>query len=126
MTEQELDSFFIETLNKALAEMKISLEYIKDIPGDDYDDVRSDYKFMIEDLSSILKNVKSINDLAEMDDETIGAVFDYIEMYAEGFVISNEPGQKEKDMAEYEKIQTLMDLFYDEDDDLDDDDDQEK
>lgn len=125
MTEKEMDSFFIETLKKALTNMKDCLEYIKDEPGEIYDEIRDGYECEIQELSEIVGSINSIGDLAEKDEETIGAVFDYLEGYYDNFVISSDEKQQASDLKEYEKLSTLMDMFYDEEDDEYDDEEEE-
>ena len=120
MTEKEMDSFFVETLKKSLADMKDCLEYIKDEPGEIYDEIREGYECEIQELSEIVGSINSLGDLAEKDEETIGAVFDYLEGYYDNFVISSDEKKQAADLKEYEKLSILMDMFYDEDEEYDD------
>lgn len=120
MTEEELDIFFIETLKKALADMKECRDYVKDLGTPEYKEICQDYKDDIDLLSSILKSVQTIDDLAEMDEESITAVYDFIATYADNFLIHPDSPQKEADLAEYEKLEELLNLFMDtEDEDFD-------
>ena len=120
MTEKEMDSFFVETLKKSLADMKDWLEYKKDEPGEIYDEIREGYECEIQELSEIVGSINSLGDLAEKDEETIGAVFDYLEGYYDNFVISSDEKKQAADLKEYEKLSILMDMFYDEDEEYDD------
>ncbi len=116
MTDQELDELLIETLKKILADTKECADYVKDIHTEEYKEIQEEYDYIINDVTDLLKNVKTIEDLAEMDDDRIGDVFTYLETYADNFIISHEPEHYKKDMEEYEKIESLLNLFYDEDD----------
>lgn len=123
MTEDELEPFFFETLKKILSELKSGLEYIKDESGEEYDEIREDYVRSIKDLTEISESTSTFDALAEMDDEKIDTVFDCLEGYFDNFVISSDPVRHEKDMEEYQKLEILMDMFFDdEEDDYDDDD----
>lgn len=113
MTDEELDIFFIETLKKALADMKECRNYVKDLGTPEYKDICQDYADDIDLLSSILKTVQTIDDLAEMDEESITAVYDFIATYADNFLIHPDSPQKEADLAEYDKLEELLDLFMD-------------
>ncbi len=113
MTEKEMDVFFTSTLKKILNELQDCAEYIRNLHGKEYDEIREDYAYTIEDLSDIIENIKSIADLSEMDEETIGAVFDYLEEYSDNFIISSDEGQMKKDLDEYKKLEEILDLFYD-------------
>lgn len=115
MTEKEMDLFFMDALKKFLKETEDCAEYIKGIKGRDYDEIRAEYEYVIADLQDLLDNIRTLEDLAQMDEETIGAVFDYIQEYADNFVISNEAEQQKKDLEEYAKIEEILDLFFDED-----------
>ena len=128
MTEKEMDLFFMQTLEKILSDMKGCLEYIKDEPGEIYDEIREGYGYEIEELSGIIESIGSIADLAEKDEETIGAVYDYLEGWYDNFVIASGGKQQEEDLKEYEILSELMALFFDEDEDYyyDDDDEDEE
>ena len=96
MTEKEMDLFFMQTLEKILSDMKGCLEYIKDEPGEIYDEIREGYGYEIEELSGIIESIGSIADLAEKDEETIGAVYDYLEGWYDNFVIAPESGHRHR------------------------------
>ena len=117
MTERELDDFFVLTLKNLLLDMKDCKNYVKDIKTPEYKEILEDYDASINLLSDLLKSVKTIEDLAEQDEETISDVYDLIAGYADNFIISSKPEQKEKDLLEYEKLEELLSLFLDEDDD---------
>jgi len=116
MTDEELDKLLVDTLGKILADTKECADYVKDIHTEEYKEIQEDYEYVIDDVTDLLKNVKGLDDLADMDDDRIGDVFTYLEAYADNFVVSHEPENYKKDMAEYEKIESLLNLFYDEDD----------
>lgn len=118
MTDKEMDDFLVSTLQKILQEMKECADYVKDLTTPEYEEIKEYYEDVIADLSKILKTVKSVEDLAEMDEDEIGYVFEYLEDYATNFIISNVSEQKVKDQEEYNKLDELLYLFYDDDDDL--------
>lgn len=109
------DLFFIELLNKILAEYKECAEYTKNIHSPIYDEINEDHQACIAELTELLEEVHSIDDLAEYEEDVIYDVFEFIEEYASNFVISEEETQKKIDTAEYNKIQDLLNLFMDED-----------
>lgn len=113
MTEKEQDDFFIKILNKILEETKECADYINKYDSKNYRLVKKDYDSDIKELSKILSSVKSIDDLAEKDEETINLVFDYIVNYAENMVISADEKQKKEDMKEAEKLEEIINLFID-------------
>ena len=117
MTEEELDEYFICTLKKILEEVKDCKDYVKDLHTPEYDEINADYDEQIEELSSIIKEVSSVDDLAQMDEETITAVYDFIADYADNFLIAPDGKQQEKDWAEYDKLEELLDLFMDTEED---------
>lgn len=116
MTDDELDTFFVELLNRILDEVKDCLEYLGKPKTKEQKEIKKDYDFVIKHISKLLKSVKSIDDLAEEDDDTIDSVYGYIEAYAENFVISADEPQKSRDLEEYKKIEEILDLFLDTDD----------
>ena len=117
MTEEELDEYFIETLKKILEDVKNCKDYIKDLNTPEYDEIRADYDEQISLLNSLLAGIKGIDDLAQMDEETITAVYDFIADYADNFLIASDGEQQEKDWAEYDKLEELLDLFMDTEED---------
>lgn len=116
MTDDELDTFFVELLNRILDEVKDCSEYLGKPKTKEQKEIKKDYDFVIKHISKLLKSVKSIDDLAEEDDDTIDSVYGYIEAYAENFVISADEPQKSRDLEEYKKIEEILDLFLDTDD----------
>ncbi len=116
MTEEEMDDFFIETLKKILLDMKDSFESVKNENSEEYQEIKEDYEYVIEDLSNILKSVKTLDDLALLDEEEIGNVYEYIEAYTDNFVIRSEEDSRKKDLEEHQKLEELLDLFLDDDD----------
>lgn len=117
MTDQELDTFFIQTLKNILSEYKDYAAYLKEPLSAEDKELMEDYEYVIKDLTEILNEVKGIDDLAELDEETITAVFDYIEEYASNFVISAADNpQRQNDLDAYSKIEEILDLFLDDDD----------
>lgn len=113
MTEDEMDDFFIETLKKILLDMKDSFESVKNENSEEYQEIKEDFEYVISDLTNILSSVKSLDDLALLDEEEIGNVYDYLDSYAEVFVIRAEPELRKKDLAEYKKLEEILDLFLD-------------
>lgn len=113
MTDQELDELLVSTLKLVLEDTKECADYVKDLHTPEYEEIKEDYAYQIEDLEDILAQVKSLDDLAEFDEDTITAVYDYIACYTDYFIISNDPTQKEKDLIHHAKLQELLDLFLD-------------
>lgn len=116
MTDDELDTYFINLLKAILEDMKDCKAYLKEPLSPEDKEIMEDYDYVINDLSQILKQIKSIDDLAELDEEAINNVYDYIESYATNFIISAYEPQRQKDLEEYEKIEEILDLFLDDDD----------
>lgn len=116
MTDEELDIYFIDILNRVIAELKDCADYVRELHTPEYDEINEDFDYSITQLTALLKEVHTIDDLAQQNDDLITDVFEYIQCYADNFIISNEPVQKEKDLAEYEKLEELLNLFLDTDD----------
>lgn len=122
MTYEELDEFYIQTLKNILADTKECKDYVKNLHTPEYDDINQDYDESISLLDKLISTTKSIDDLAELGEDTITLVYDLIASYADNFLISADPKQRKKDMKEYDKLEELMSLFLDTDDDYDDED----
>ena len=116
MTDEELDLFLIETLKNILENVKEYKDYVKDLNTAEYKEIKDYYDDEIGLLSRLIKEIKGIEDLAEYDEETITAVYDLIADFADNFIISADGLQREKDLAEYDKLEELMALFLDADD----------
>lgn len=117
MDYEETDLFFIQTLKNILSDVKECKAYVKDLHTPEYDEINADYDEQISDLEDLLKTIKTIDDLAELSEERITAVYDYLADFADNFIISADPVQKEKDLQEYEKLEGLLNLFLDTDED---------
>ncbi len=120
MTYEQLDEFYIQTLKKILADTKECKDYVKDLHTPEYDDINQDYDESISLLNKLISTTKTIDDLAELGEDEITLVYDLIASYADNFIISADPKQRKKDMKEYDKLEELMSLFLDADDDYDD------
>jgi hypothetical protein len=120
MTYEQLDEFFIQILKNILSDTKECKEYVKDLHTPEYDEINQDYDDSIKLLTRLISTTKTIDDLAELDEDTITLVYDLIASYADNFLISSNPAQKKKDIKEYEKLEELMSLFLDADDDFED------
>lgn len=121
MTYEELDEFFIETLKKILAETKDCKEYVKNLHTPEYVEINRDYDDSIALLEKLISNTKTLDDLAETDEDTITQVYDYIASYADNLLISPDPKQRKLDMKKYYKLEELMSMFLDTEDDYDED-----
>lgn len=115
MTDEELDEYFVHVLKTILEEYKEYAACIKTPVSEDDQEMMEDYDYVIQDLSEILSQVTCIEDLAEMDEDTITAVYNYIDEHTTNFVIAADGPQREKDMAEHGKLVELLDLFLDDD-----------
>ena len=120
MTYEQLDEFYIQTLKKILADTKECKDYVKDLHTPEYDDINQDYDESISLLNKLISTTKTIDDLAELGEDEITLVYDLIASFADNFIISADPKQRKKDMKEYDKLEELMSLFLDADDDYDD------
>ena len=122
--ENEIDSFFTDCLEEFLQVKKDELNYLLShkIQYSDtsknsiFGELKEDLENVISDLKKLLSTIKTIDDISLSGDETINNVFEYLEEYADNFVISDEKNQRKKDYVKYHKIEELLFLFYDEDD----------
>ncbi len=122
MTDEELDIFFIEELKKILADMKDCSEAAKKQTWEEYDEIKEDYAYVIDDLENLLETVHSIDELALTSDEEITNVYEYLEAYRDYLPISTEPEEQKKNLQEYNNITEILDLFTDDEEDEDFDD----
>lgn len=125
----KLDIFFIDCLKEFLEQKTEELNYLlenKKSYGSTeknsiFGELKEDLDSVISDLKKILSKIQTIDDLSLSDDETINSVFEYLEEFADNFVISNDKNQRKKDYDKYHQIEELLFLFYDEDEEFDDD-----
>ncbi len=120
MAEKEMDEILVKCLENYLQEKKDFAQYLNS--SNDkvflqiFAEVKEENDFIINDVQEILKSVDSVESLAEQSEEVISNAFEYLEEYADSFIISADKEQRKKDEAEYEEIQNLLMLFYDEED----------
>ena len=116
MTDEELDLFLVETLKNIFEDVKASAEYSKKYSGPEYDEINEDYAFVLDDLAMLVKEVNAVQDLAQYDEDELGNVYEYIEGFAQSFVIPPETDEAYQDaLKEYAKLEELLDLFLDDD-----------
>lgn len=127
--DSQIDKFFINCLKEFLQIKKDELNYLEkkssaysDTSKDSiFGELKEDLESVISSLTEILSKIQTIDDLSLSDDETINSVFEYLEEFADNFVISNDKNQRKKDYDKYHQIEELLFLFYDEDEEFDDD-----
>ena len=120
MAEKEMDEILVKCLENYLQEKKDFAQYLNSRNDkfflQIFAEVKEENDFIINDVQEILKSVDSVESLAEQSEEVISNAFEYLEEYADSFIISADKEQRKKDEAEYEEIQNLLMLFYDEED----------
>ena len=120
MVEKEMDEILVKCLENYLQEKKDFAQYLNSrndkVFLQIFAEVKEENDFIINDVQEILKSVDSVESLAEQSEEVISNAFEYLEEYADSFIISADKEQRKKDEAEYEEIQNLLMLFYDEED----------
>ena len=120
MAEKEMDEILVKCLENYLQEKKDFAQYLNSrndkVFLQIFAEVKEENDFIINDVQKILKSVDSVESLAEQSEEVISNAFEYLEEYADSFIISADKEHRKKDEAEYEEIQNLLMLFYDEED----------
>ncbi|MGN0726501.1 MAG: hypothetical protein ACI4LR_10050 [Treponema sp.] len=120
MAEKEMDEILVKCLENYLQEKKDFAQYLNSrndkVFLQIFAEVKEENDFIINDVQEILKSVDSVESLAEQSEEVISNAFEYLEEYADSFIIAADKEQRKKDEAEYEEIQNLLMLFYDEED----------
>ena len=120
MAEKGMDEILVKCLENYLQEKKDFAQYLNSrndkVFLQIFAEVKEENDFIINDVQEILKSVDSVESLAEQSEEVISNAFEYLEEYADSFIISADKEQRKKDEAEYEEIQNLLMLFYDEED----------
>ena len=120
MAEKEMDEILVKCFENYLQEKKDFAQYLNSrndkVFLQIFAEVKEENDFIINDVQEILKSVDSVESLAEQSEEVISNAFEYLEEYADSFIISADKEQRKKDEAEYEEIQNLLMLFYDEED----------
>ena len=120
MAEKEMDEILVKCLENYLQEKKDFAQYLNSrndkVFLQIFAEVKEENDFIINDVQEILKSVDSVESLAEQTEEVISNAFEYLEEYADSFIISADKEQRKTDEAEYEEIQNLLMLFYDEED----------
>ena len=120
MAEKEMDEILVKCLENYLQEKKDFAQYLNSrndkVFLQIFAEVKEENDFIINGVQEILKSVDSVESLAEQSEEVISNAFEYLEEYADSFIISADKEQRKKDEAEYEEIQNLLMLFYDDED----------
>lgn len=112
MTKEPSDKDMFTTLNKVLKNLKDYYISVKDYKEEEWKDIAEDFQEAASTLEDILKETNSIDELSQYDEDTIGFVFECLEEYADAFEIDHTSEENlKRTEAEYEMIQSLLDLF---------------
>lgn len=122
MTDDELDQYFVDTIKAVLNLFKESADYERKYNDEAAQDNIEYYQQMISSLEEVCKNAGTIDDLGDFSEDVITDIFDAITAYAEAFTISADPQQRKTDLQEYEKLEELLYVFCDSDEDDEEDD----
>ncbi|MCQ2600592.1 MAG: hypothetical protein MJ184_04450 [Treponema sp.] len=122
MTDDELDQYFVDTIKAVLDLFRESADYEGKYNDEAAQDNIEYYQQMISSLEEVCKNAGTIDDLGDFSEDVITDIFDAITAYAEAFIISAEPQQRKTDLQEYEKLEELLYVFCDSDEDDEEDD----
>lgn len=122
MTDDELDQYFVDTIKAVLDLFRESADYERKYNDEAAQDNIEYYQQMISSLEEVCKNAGTIDDLGDFSEDVITDIFDAITAYAEAFIISAEPQQRKTDLQEYEKLEELLYVFCDSDEDDEEDD----
>lgn len=122
MTDDELDQYFVDTIKAVLDLFRESADYERKYNDEAAQDNIEYYQQMISSLEEVCKNAGTIDDLGDFSEDVITDIFDAITAYAEAFTISADPQQRKTDLQEYEKLEELLYVFCDSDEDDEEDD----
>ena len=117
MTEKEQDEFLIQVLARFIESLKESTEAEKQKNYPNAQTSIADNEQTISALTEIAAKINSIEELAELGGDAIDIVFEAVSAYAGDFVISADPDQRKRDFEECSKLEEIIWLFYDEEDD---------
>lgn len=119
MTDDELDQYFVDTIKAVLDLFRESADYERKYNDEAAQDNIEYYQQMISSLEEVCKNAGTIDDLGDFSEDVITDIFDAITAYAEAFTISADPQQRKTDLQEYEKLEELLYVFCDSDEEDD-------
>lgn len=101
MAEKEMDEILVKCLENYLQEKKDFAQYLNSrndkVFLQIFAEVKEENDFIINDVQEILKSVDSVESLAEQSEEVISNAFEYLEEYADSFIISADKEQRKKD-----------------------------
>ena len=117
MSDDELNIFFIETLNKILTDMKENEESLKNETSKELVEIKKDLSKQIKKLSRLLKKIHCIDDLAFESTDTITDIYEYISFYADNIVIRSTENERKEDLQYSNDLEELLDIFTDDDED---------
>lgn len=112
MTDIELDNFFVQLLKNIHSELKESYEAVQKYSNPVYDEIKEDYKNNLSELETVISQISTIDDFADLDDDIIDHIYEDIYDYASNYIISIE--NREKDIEEYKKVEEILFMFEEE------------
>lgn len=121
MTEKEQDEYLMTVLRRYVEVLKETNSAEKQNNFPDSKTAVSENEEMISDLEEIAAKINSIEELAELGPDAIDTVFEAVSAYAGDFVVSADEKQRKKDLEECAKLEEIIWLFCDEDDEAEED-----
>lgn len=116
------DVFLTETLKKVYDQILDERTDITRMDGQNAI-LAAEYDEAIERLNRLMREIKGVTDLYELDEEDFLFILDRLEMYSESFIVDGRQEEKlRKDLEDYEELSAFLEQFYDDEDDYDEDD----
>lgn len=116
MTEKEQDEYLMTVLRRYVEVLKDANDAEKQNNYPNSKNAVSENDEIISDLEEIAAKINSIEELAEQGADEIDTVFEAVSAYAGDFIVSAEEDQRKKDLEECTKLEEIIWLFYDQDD----------
>ncbi len=114
MKEFTQDEFLVKVLNDIQKDVLENYNVVKDSSDEDDKEIAEDFKEVLDELKPLLPKIHNLGELAQMDEETIGFIYECLVNYESVFIVSYLT-KEDFEQSEYEHnlLNSIIDLFED-------------
>lgn len=108
------DEFLVKVLGDIQKDILENYNIVKNSTDEDDKEIAEDLKDTLDELENLIPKIHNLDELAEMDEETIGFVYECLVTYESVFVVSYLTKEDfEKTEYEHNLLNSIIDLFED-------------
>ena len=108
------DEFLVKVLAEIQKDVLENYNIVKNSADEDDKEIAEDFKEVLDELEPLLPKIHNLDELAQMDEETLGFIYECLVTYESVFIVSYLT-KEDFEQSEYEHnlLTSIIDLFED-------------